>query len=41
MIMPCEDYNRFTDADVAAVVAYVRSLPAAQGRSDASRCRWS
>jgi len=31
MIMPCEDYNRFTDADVAAVVAYVRSLPAVQG----------
>jgi mono/diheme cytochrome c family protein len=31
LIMPCEDYNRFTDADVAAIVAYVRSLPAAQG----------
>ncbi len=31
MIMPCEDYNRFTDADVAAIVAYVRSLPAVQG----------
>ena len=24
LIMPCEDYNRFTDADVAAIVAYVR-----------------
>jgi cytochrome c553/mono/diheme cytochrome c family protein len=31
MIMPSEDYNRFTDADVAAIVAYVRSLPAVQG----------
>ena len=31
MIMPCEDYNRFTDADVAAIVAYVRRLPAVQG----------
>ncbi|SFB79512.1 Cytochrome C oxidase, cbb3-type, subunit III [Polaromonas sp. OV174] len=30
-IMPSEDYNRFTDADVAALVAYVRSLPAATG----------
>lgn len=27
MVMPSEDYNRFTDADLAAVVAYVRSLP--------------
>jgi len=25
-IMPSEDYNRFTDADVAAVVGYARSL---------------
>ena len=33
MIMPCEDYNRFTDADVAAIVAYVRSLPAVQGET--------
>jgi cytochrome c553 len=31
MIMPCEDYNRLTDADVAAIVAYVRSLPPAKG----------
>ncbi len=28
-IMPSEDYNRLTDADFAAVVAYVRSLPPA------------
>ncbi len=27
-IMPSEDYNRFTDADVAAIVGYVRTLPA-------------
>ncbi|MEO8655738.1 MAG: cytochrome c, partial [Ramlibacter sp.] len=31
MVMPSEDYNRFTDQDLAAVVAHVRSLPAAQG----------
>jgi mono/diheme cytochrome c family protein len=31
MIMPCEDYNRFTDADLAAVVAYTRALPPAGG----------
>jgi mono/diheme cytochrome c family protein len=31
MVMPSEDYNRFTDADVASLVAYVKSLPPAQG----------
>jgi len=31
MIMPSEEYNRFVDADLAAVVAYVRQLPAAGG----------
>ena len=31
MIMPSEDYNRFTDDDLASLVAYVRSLPAARG----------
>jgi len=31
LIMPSEDYNRFTDDDLAAVVAYVRSLPPAAG----------
>ena len=31
MIMPSEDYNRFTDADLAALVAYVRSLPPQAG----------
>ena len=29
--MPSEDYNRLTDADLAALVAYVRALPVAQG----------
>jgi mono/diheme cytochrome c family protein len=31
MIMPSEDYNRLTDADLAAVVAYVRQMPSAFG----------
>ena len=31
LIMPSEDYNRFTDADLAALVAYTRSLRAAPG----------
>jgi len=30
-IMPSEDYNRFTNADFASLVAYVRSLPPVQG----------
>ena len=29
LIMPSEDYNRFTDRDVAALIAYARSLPSA------------
>lgn len=29
LIMPSEDYSRMTDADVGAIVAYVRSLPPA------------
>lgn len=32
MIMPSEDYNRFTDEDLASLVAYVRSLPPAAGQ---------
>lgn len=32
MIMPSEDYNRLTDEDLAALVAYVRSLPPAAGQ---------
>lgn len=31
MVMPSEDYNRFTDADLAALVAYIRSLPPVAG----------
>lgn len=31
MIMPSEDYNRFTDDDLASLVAYVRSLPPGAG----------
>jgi len=31
MVMPSEDYNRFTDADLAALVAHVRSLPPQSG----------
>jgi mono/diheme cytochrome c family protein len=31
MIMPSEDYNRLTDADLAALVAYTRRLPPATG----------
>ena len=30
-IMPSEDFNRFTNADFASLVAYVRSLPPVQG----------
>lgn len=32
MIMPSEDFNRFTDEDLASVVAYVRSLPPTAGQ---------
>jgi len=31
MVMPSEDYNRFTDDDLAALVAYVRHMPPTQG----------
>jgi cytochrome c553 len=31
MIMPSEDYNRFTDTDLAALVAHIRALPARSG----------
>ena len=31
LIMPSEDYNRLTDADLAALVGYVRGLPPATG----------
>jgi mono/diheme cytochrome c family protein len=32
LVMPSEDYNRMTDADFAALVAYVRSLPPVPGQ---------
>jgi mono/diheme cytochrome c family protein len=32
MVMPSEDYNRFTDDDVAALVAHVRALPPQSGQ---------
>ena len=31
LIMPSEDYNRMNDADFAALVAYIRKLPAGRG----------
>ena len=31
LVMPSEDYNRLTDADLAALVGFVRQLPAAEG----------
>lgn len=31
LVMPSEDYNRLTDADTAALVAYLRGLPPAHG----------
>jgi mono/diheme cytochrome c family protein len=31
LIMPSEDYNRLTDADLGALVAYVKQLPPATG----------
>jgi mono/diheme cytochrome c family protein len=32
LIMPSEDYNRLTDVDLAAIVAYARQLPSASGQ---------
>jgi mono/diheme cytochrome c family protein len=31
LIMPSEDYNQFTDEDLGALVAYVRSMPPTEG----------
>jgi cytochrome c553 len=31
LIMPSEDYNRMNDSDFAALVAYIRQLPAGRG----------
>jgi mono/diheme cytochrome c family protein len=35
-LMPSEDFNRLTDDDLAAIVAYVRQLPPAHGREHAT-----
>jgi mono/diheme cytochrome c family protein len=32
LIMPSEDYNRFTDDDLASLVTYIRSLPPGTGQ---------
>ncbi|MEO8006493.1 MAG: c-type cytochrome [Betaproteobacteria bacterium] len=32
LIMPSEDYNRLTDEDLIALIAYLRSLPAVDGQ---------
>jgi mono/diheme cytochrome c family protein len=37
--MPSEDYNRLSDADFAALVAYVRALPPVKGESAVIRMR--
>lgn len=31
LIMPSEDYNRLTDADLGALISYVKQLPAGEG----------
>ena len=36
-VMPSEDFNRLTDADVGAIVSHVRSLPAIAGTSSEFR----
>jgi len=36
-VMPSEDYNRFTDADVAALIAYARTLPQVAGEGASFR----
>ena len=37
LIMPSVDYNRMSDADFAALVAYTRSLPPVAGESAVMR----
>ncbi|WP_372657847.1 c-type cytochrome [Hydrogenophaga sp.] len=36
-VMPSEDYNRLTDTDLGALVAYVRQLPPAEGPGFSAR----
>jgi len=37
LIMPSQDYNRLTDADLGALVAYLRQLPPAAARENGGR----
>lgn len=37
LVMPSEDYNRLTNDDLAAIVAHVRALPAAESEVNAGR----
>lgn len=37
LFMPSEEYNRLSDAEIAAIVAYVRTLPPADGAPGAVR----
>ncbi len=37
LVMPSEDYNRFTDDDLAALVAYIRQLPPVDGEPGVGR----
>jgi mono/diheme cytochrome c family protein len=39
MVMPSEDYNRFTDADLAALVAYIRAMSPPPRSTTAARPR--
>jgi mono/diheme cytochrome c family protein len=40
LVMPSEDYNRMTDGDLAALVAYMRSLPPGPGKPAEIRMPW-
>lgn len=40
LVMPSEDYNRLSDDDLAALVAYLRSLPAGLGAPAEIRMPW-
>ena len=39
-LMPSDDYNRFGDADLGAIVAYLQSLPPVDSALPASEIRW-
>ncbi len=40
MMMPSEDYDRLTDADLGALVAYLRQLPAVEGSAGSVEMPW-